>query len=625
MKTTFLMKIATFIIVFMMVTTGCGSPATEVPPTPLPPTETPIPPTSTPIPYMLDITVSDQDGDLVTGATVSVNEQDMVTDNTGQVSFTDIEEANTLVKVNAQGYLPEEKSITLERGSNQETLILELDPNGLAGKNACGTGEKLLYLNDFQNGNADGWDAIQLQTPGWSLEPAPEQPDNIVVAAKEGASWVHYGDPEGVEKFDNVVWRLQFNNVGNGDSHINFRFTPSGGDTRYYVALGGGNNALDRFKDGNDIAIGQLGEIGEGWHLLEIGYYNGTVTVYIDREEKATWDDPDPWDGGTIGLEPYPGKDAVFYYDNFSLCELNAPFESLPKPKTDYNLTVTVLDAEDLPLPGVSVSISELGDSAEGNQITDADGLVSWMDLPGENISLLIDAPGYYGLEEKVVIEKGNNEKTFNLEGDPFGLLLSQACRPQEKVIYVDDFQDGKAQEWDTIELGAPGWSIEKAPDQNENLVIAAREGAPWSWFGGMQKYSFNNIVWRFMFYYEGQGDSHINFRFIESGDNSKRYIIALSRGNAKFDRLEGQNHVNIRPIGAPRGGEWHLLEIGYLDGNVMIFLDGKQVANWTDSNPWEGGTLNLEPYPAKDSVFYYDNFSVCELSAPLETIKSKE
>jgi hypothetical protein len=37
--------------------------------------------------------------------------------------------------------------------------------------------------------------------------------------------------------------------------------------------------------------------------------------------------------------------------------------------------------------------------------------------------------------------------------------------------------------------------------------------------------------------------------------------------------------------------------------------------------NPWEGGTLNLEPSPEAEAVFYYDNFSVCELEAPLQTI----
>ena len=131
---------------------------------------------------------------------------------------------------------------------------------------------------------------------------------------------------------------------------------------------------------------------------------------------------------------------------------------------------------------------------------------------------------------------------------------------------------------------------------------------------------SFDNVVWRLHFNYEGRGWSHINFRWQPEGVH-KRYIVSLARGQASLDRLEGENHVQIRSLGGPQGGVWHLLEIGFYDGTVYVFIDGKPMAEWPDPNPWDGGNMSLEPYPEAEAVFYYDDLSICELSGPLQTI----
>ena len=89
---------------------------------------------------------------------------------------------------------------------------------------------------------------------------------------------------------------------------------------------------------------------------------------------------------------------------------------------------------------------------------------------------------------------------------------------------------------------------------------------------------------------------------------------------------MAGDAHVPIQQVGYPKKGEWHQLEISYFDGEVSVFLDGKKAATWTDSNPWEGGTISLEPYPSGDSVFYYDDLAVCEISeSPTQSILSLE
>jgi hypothetical protein len=616
----------TWIVIVILITSqllvGCGAAATEAPTaTPVPPTVTPLPtPTSTPIPYNLTIEVKDQDGEPVTGAKVNVAGQEVITLEDGIAPFPNLPEPAVSLSVEASGYYSSELSETIDRGDNRISVVLDRDPAGLPAKLACASGETLLYMDDFQDGSAQGWEAIDFKTQGWSIEASPDNPENLVIAARSGATWAQLGDHQS-HKFDNAVWRLRFNYAGNGGSHINWRFTPEPQDTRYIVGVDPNASELRRFMGGNDITIGPVGTTGDGWHYLEISYLNGTVSVYLDGQEGITWTDPEPWDGGTIGLEPGPEGDAVFYYDNFSVCELNAPFEPMPRPETGINLELTVADSEGNPIADVPVSIVEMAGSGDDVQTTAESGETIWTNLPGETVNIVVNAPGYFSVEETLEIKTGDNLHSITLESDPFGLTISQACRPEEKWIYSDDFQDGLAQEWDTIELQIPGWSVESAPDQPENLAIAAREGVSWAWFGGPGKYSFDNVVWRLLFNHQGAGGAHINFRFLETGAQTARYIISLDPNQANLGRLEADNHVQIRNLGAPRGGEWFLLEIGFFDGMLSVYLDGKLSAEWTDPNPWQGGTMNLEPYPEADGVFYFDDFSICELSASVQTI----
>ena len=302
------------------------------------------------------------------------------------------------------------------------------------------------------------------------------------------------------------------------------------------------------------------------------------------------------------------------------VCELSQPFATLPKPQTGINLALSVVDAEGAPVAGAMASVVEMGAQAGATQTTDESGTASWSDLPGLSATLQVNAPGYASVEQSLALEKGDNQTAVTVELQPHGLLLSDACRPEEKLLYIEDLQDGSAQGWNEIDLQVPGWSIEGAPDAPEDLVIAARAGAPLSWFGAPSENNFDHVVWRLHFNYDGRGRSHINFRW-QPENVHRRYIVALARGQASLDRLEGENHVQIRSLGGPQGGVWHLLEIGFYDGTVYVFIDGKPVAEWADPSPWEGGNMSLEPYPDVDAVFYYDDLAICELSGPPQTI----
>lgn len=610
-------------LVIVLILAGCGPSEEEIMQmTADAATATPEP---TPIPYEATISVIDTEGQPVSGATVAIRGDEHVTDDSGQVVLSDLSNGTLDLQVQLPGYFPLEQTASLDRGSNQVDLTIERDPEGLLTEYACGPGETLLYIEDFQDQKAEGWEEIELGLPGWAIAPNPDQPDDMVIAATEGAAYTTlsgFDDPG----LDNAVWRFRFRYDGGGESHINWRQAPAEVDTRYIVNLASDYARLDRLV-GNHVSVGEAGTpAGGDWHLMEISYFDGTVAVYIDGEEGFAWTDPNPWDGGTVAFEPYPQGDATFYYDDISVCGLSAPFTPLPPPQTGVQLTVNVVDQDGNPLPMATGYVPEMSSyAALATQVTGDAGMAVWNDLPAEGVTLQFSAPGYFSVEEAVSLEVGENSHSMTMTRDPDGMTLDGACLPDEMLLYSDDFEDGRAQGWEAIEIGIPMWSITENPDNPDDLVVAAIEGTTNLITYASPPEGYNNVVWRLRFRYDGSGWSHINFRASwENGD--QRYIVGLEPNRARLDRLSDNGHVTIQNVGYPQKGAWHQLEISYFDGEVSVFLDGKKSATWTDANPWEGGTISLEPYPSGESVFYYDDLAVCEIiESPTQSILSLE
>ena len=543
-------------LVLLLLLVGCGPSEEEIMQmTAAAATATPEP---TPIPYDVTISVKDTDGQLVSGVTMLVDDEEHVVNDSGQIVLSDFPNGSLNITMQVPGYFPLEETAEIERGPNQLDLTLERDPDGLLAERACGPGETVLYIEDFQDEKADGWEEIGLGLPGWAIVSNPDQPDDMVIAATEGAVYTTlsgFDDPG----LDNAVWRFRFRYDGNGDSHINWRQAPAEVDTRYIVNLASDYARLDRLV-GNHVSVGEAGTPAGGeWHLMEISYFDGTVAVYIDGEEGFVWTDPNPWQGGTVAFEPYPQGDATFYYDDISLCGLSESFTPLPPPQTGVQLTVNVVDQDGNPLSMATGYVPEMSSyAALATQVTDDAGTAVWSDLPGEGVTLQLSAPGYGEIEEEVALQPGENSHSVTMPRDPEGLTLKEACLPGETLLYADDFEDGKAQGWDAIDVGVPSWSIIANPDNPDDLVVAATEGTSLITYEAPQG-GYNNAVWRLKFRYDGTGDSHINWRLSwEEGDS--RYIVAMRPNDARLDRLAGDAHVPSSRLVIPKrenGTNW--------------------------------------------------------------------
>ncbi|MBE7436457.1 MAG: carboxypeptidase regulatory-like domain-containing protein [Anaerolineales bacterium] len=290
-----------------------------------------------------------------------------------------------------------------------------------------------------------------------------------------------------------------------------------------------------------------------------------------------------------------------------------------------YDMTVKVTDADGIPIAEASVTVGD-GDP----NLTDANGATSWINLDPPDGSVNVSAQGYFASEQTFSLNRGPNEVVVALERDPFGLLPSQACAPGETLLYLEDFQDGEAEGWPDIDFRANGWNLEEYTDEPGNTVVSnnlmEHLGA------NLQDQTFAEAVWRVRFLVQGRRAISLNWlqnngvevdsQFVDDA----RYQIVVDKGNTEIRRLTIPV-LNI-PVGRGRGaatGVWHNIEISTFQGETLIYLDGARVSGYRDPKPLPGGGIGLELIPfdnaIEGTVNYFDNISVCGLSAPFTSM----
>jgi len=316
----------------------------------------------------------------------------------------------------------------------------------------------------------------------------------------------------------------------------------------------------------------------------------------------------------------------------------------LPTPTATpipYDITVKVTDAEDNPVLGARVILA--GDDAP--VLTNESGEATSTNLPAPDGSIEIVASGYFALNQTLNLSRGPNELVFVLERDPNGLLPSQACAVSETPLYIEDFQDGHAQGMDVVEFKAGGWFIGPSPELAENLVMTL--SLPDSYLGKvtpneqaeLRDAKFDNAVLRFRLHVTGPGTYIFFWQAVtepyqaSAGQvEGSRYMIHLGttyggRGDRASALVREQPPVANFVI-ADRAVEflklnaWYLVEISTFDGNTKIWLDGKEIMDYVDPQPMPGGGFGIAADLVKTgAIAYYDNLSVCGLSAPFATI----
>ncbi len=309
------------------------------------PTSTPIPtatPTPTPVPYDLSVIVTGEGGASLTMAKVILPEIEgkegtQISDEAGQVFWYDLPGDSINISISAQGYFPQVLEHKLERGVNQITITLERDPHGLLPEGVCAPGQNVLYIEDFQDGEAQGWsEQIKMRAMGWDIIPHPDSQGNLVLVNtnSSGAGVMLENVP-----FGPAAWHLQFMTDGNQiirlEWHWKYDYTDETGyveNSAYYARFEQPNTlVIDRQKGESDVGLFGFTpfSIKKGvWQTVDISTFEGRFEFWLNDQVLVSYKDPDPLPAGdiVIGLDEVLGGEQVLYFDNLVVCELTEPY-----------------------------------------------------------------------------------------------------------------------------------------------------------------------------------------------------------------------------------------------------------------------------------------------------------
>jgi hypothetical protein len=214
------------------------------------------------------------------------------------------------------------------------------------------------------------------------------------------------------------------------------------------------------------------------------------------------------------------------------------------------------------------------------------------------------------------------------LEDDPLGYKASEACNPEERLVYIEDFQDKIANNWPEIDAGAMGWSIIEKPDEPGNFMIAASGNKEIQPPGTNLKSGliFDNAVWRGKVWFGGGNSisTFLNWRHsLENGDI--RYFTHIGpQVSVDLTRFNSGDGISVARSGTRIPlNKWATFEMSTFNGNTQVWINGKKNLDYTDKNPLPEGTIGLEPHFQGEGTIYFDNLAVCELSAPFLPLPS--
>ena len=299
------------------------------------------------IPFDLALQMTDAEGVAVEGVTVGLAELGATaqTDESGLASWLNLPGGVATVTHSAQGYLPGDAILELERGPNDVAVAMERDPFGILPSEACPAGTTLLMIEDFQDGQMQGWSV----EAGWVIEPDPTEPGNLVLMA---SSDPEASEPTGahtaVDDFTvlNVLvrgaWRTDTGYASPAVGRSTFApFTNDDGNavdwTGYTATIAG--TQLHMYR--NDFAPGEtevyhtyFGDRGVQWPTLgewrpfEWIINGGDLSFWIDGQEALSVTDPNPPEAGRIGFGAnLYSLDAMLLLDNVVFCELTGPYD----------------------------------------------------------------------------------------------------------------------------------------------------------------------------------------------------------------------------------------------------------------------------------------------------------
>ena len=362
---------------------------------------------------------------------------------------------------------------------------------------AQGQGEVVLYQEDFEDDQAQGWEL----EPGWQV-------------AQDGDNWVlsgeghHWARPDVTFGSDfRLLFRLK---LVRGQVHLVYRLNDAG---RYFIGFHESGSALnkqywpDTFLSG--LASSATPHSLGAWHEIEIAGQGTSLRFLVDGAVEWEYTDPDPLLNGSFAFETL--DDSLAYVDDI-LVYGPAP---TPTPTPDPRLAWVRTGG---PLGGLGYDVRMRPDNPDVMYVTDAWAGVFMSTDGGENWF-----PSNEGITTRAG-ESGDAIPVFCLTIDPHDYDTIWVGTQNVRGIFKST--DG-GHTWVEMDDGVVehegitfrGFAVDP---RSSDTVYAAAELSSWVWAGeprdGREFDMTGGVVYK-------TSDGGQNWEAVWRGDNLARYV----------------------------------------------------------------------------------------------------
>jgi len=287
----------------------------------------------------------------------------------------------------------------------------------------------------------------------------------------------------------------------------------------------------------------------------------------------------------------------------------NTPMPTQTSTPLPYDITISLLDENNIPIEGGKIEMEEMFDFNKRIQFTDSEGMAMWSDVSDILYHVIIFAQGHQPTRERILLDHGVNYFEFQLSKDPNGLLVENELDEGESILYIEDFQD-RQQDFIKINLG---WKIieEEFNQGNYVLDLDHRNGVERGYFI-FAKPNITDFIAEYRFRYLDINYSNwMNFAGIDFRDyslstsiNPQRRVFRLmdfNMGGTSIDRVVYSY--------AFKDGAWMDVRLEVIGEQIRAYVDGKQIVNFDQAredipSTLEGFSLSAGP----GAHLQYDN-----------------
>ena len=281
-----------------------------------------------------------------------------------------------------------------------------------------------------------------------------------------------------------------------------------------------------------------------------------------------------------------------------------------------YSLVVHVADGDRNPITWATGDAQGVGSNL--TKTTDSQGVLSWNDLTGNSGTLTVSAQGFVPVQQAIDLVEGSNEINISMTPDLLQLNPGSVCKADQTIIYVEDFEDTKAQ--DFVGATAPIWNIKSITGLG-NVFEASISGT------GSQtdvQTKWDNAFLQFNLLSTGplSMDFFIHSTVLDEGKDAGtyRYVISYNSGQAFNLSFEIPTNNGLLASGSDVAFDvnvWHTLTFAFFKGEISVYIDGVKQLSYTDQVPVGGGEFGFFIKDGTSGAVQLDNIIVCSLNAP--------